>query len=89
MNGRRPPINQLPNCEDVSEFNSGNVGKVLLHSDGRLSKISEDGDGMIDAHTHDWGAASRVHPWVNGPLFDLVDSFNLTLCTQLNDSWRK
>ncbi len=32
---------------------------------------------MLDTHTHAWGAASRDHPWVNGPLLDLVDGFGV------------
>jgi len=32
---------------------------------------------MIDTHTHAWGAASPDHPWTNGPILDLVDSFDV------------
>ncbi|MFC4440281.1 MULTISPECIES: L-rhamnono-1,4-lactonase [Natrialbaceae] len=32
---------------------------------------------MLDTHTHAWGAPSRDHPWVNGPLMDLVDGFDV------------
>lgn len=32
---------------------------------------------MLDTHTHAWGPASETHPWVNGPLLDLVDGFNV------------
>lgn len=32
---------------------------------------------MIDTHTHAWGTASREHPWVNGPLLDLIDKFDV------------
>ena len=32
---------------------------------------------MLDAHTHAWGAPSEDHPWVNGPLVDLVDTFDV------------
>jgi predicted TIM-barrel fold metal-dependent hydrolase len=32
---------------------------------------------MLDTHTHAWGAASEDHPWVNGPLLDLVDGFDV------------
>ncbi|MFC7203134.1 L-rhamnono-1,4-lactonase [Haloferax namakaokahaiae] len=32
---------------------------------------------MIDTHTHAWGAANRDHPWVNGPILDLVESFDV------------
>lgn len=32
---------------------------------------------MLDTHTHAWGAANRDHPWVNGPLLDLVDGFDV------------
>ncbi|WP_049968697.1 L-rhamnono-1,4-lactonase [Haloferax prahovense] len=32
---------------------------------------------MIDTHTHAWGAASPEHPWTNGPILDLVDSFDV------------
>lgn len=32
---------------------------------------------MIDTHTHAWGPASDYHPWVNGPLLDIVDTFDV------------
>ncbi|RRJ33821.1 amidohydrolase family protein [Halocatena pleomorpha] len=32
---------------------------------------------MFDTHTHAWGPASDAHPWVNGPLLDRVDSFDV------------
>ncbi len=32
---------------------------------------------MLDTHTHAWGPASETHPWVNGPLLDLVDGFDV------------
>jgi predicted TIM-barrel fold metal-dependent hydrolase len=32
---------------------------------------------LLDSHTHAWGPASRDHPWVNGPLLDLVDGFDV------------
>ncbi|WP_225336632.1 amidohydrolase family protein [Halomicrobium urmianum] len=32
---------------------------------------------MLDTHTHAWGAASEEHPWVNGPILDLVDGFDV------------
>lgn len=32
---------------------------------------------MIDSHTHAWGAPTEKHPWVNGPLLDLVDTFDV------------
>jgi len=32
---------------------------------------------MFDTHTHAWGTASEEHPWVNGPILDLVDSFDV------------
>lgn len=32
---------------------------------------------MLDTHTHAWGPASTEHPWVNGPLLDRVDSFDV------------
>ncbi|WP_254278805.1 L-rhamnono-1,4-lactonase [Haloarcula marina] len=32
---------------------------------------------MLDTHTHAWGAASDEHPWVNGPILDLVDGFDV------------
>ena len=31
----------------------------------------------LDAHTHAWGPPSREHPWVNGPIVDLVDGFDV------------
>lgn len=31
---------------------------------------------MIDTHTHAWGYPSDEHPWTNGPIVDLVDSFD-------------
>ncbi|WP_424004400.1 L-rhamnono-1,4-lactonase [Haloarcula salina] len=32
---------------------------------------------MLDTHTHAWAAPTDDHPWVNGPLMDLVDSFSV------------
>jgi predicted TIM-barrel fold metal-dependent hydrolase len=32
---------------------------------------------VIDSHTHAWGCPSEDHPWVNGPILDLVDSFSV------------
>jgi len=32
---------------------------------------------VLDSHTHAWGPASRDHPWVNGPLLDAVDGFDV------------
>jgi predicted TIM-barrel fold metal-dependent hydrolase len=32
---------------------------------------------VVDTHTHAWGPASEEHPWVNGPLLDLVDGFDV------------
>jgi len=32
---------------------------------------------VLDSHTHAWGPASEEHPWVNGPLLDLVDGFDV------------
>jgi len=32
---------------------------------------------MFDTHTHAWGAATPDHPWVNGPILDLVDTFDV------------
>lgn len=32
---------------------------------------------MIDTHTHAWAAPSTDHPWVNGPLLDVVDTFDV------------
>ncbi|QIO24425.1 amidohydrolase [Haloarcula sp. JP-L23] len=32
---------------------------------------------MFDTHTHAWAAPSEEHPWVNGPIVDLVDSFDV------------
>ncbi|MCU4802688.1 amidohydrolase [Halobacteria archaeon HArc-gm2] len=32
---------------------------------------------MLDSHTHAWGPASRDHPWVNGPLLDRIDAFDV------------
>lgn len=32
---------------------------------------------MLDSHTHAWGAPSKEHPWVNGPLLDLIDGFDV------------
>lgn len=34
---------------------------------------------VLDSHTHAWGYPSRQHPWVNGPLIDVVDSFAVGL----------
>ncbi len=31
----------------------------------------------LDAHTHAWGPPSCDHPWVNGPIVDLVDGFDV------------
>ncbi|WP_313692403.1 amidohydrolase family protein [Halorarum halobium] len=32
---------------------------------------------VLDSHTHAWGPASDEHPWVNGPLLDRVDEFEV------------
>ncbi len=32
---------------------------------------------VLDPHTHAWGPASRERPWVNGPLLDAVDEFDV------------
>lgn len=32
---------------------------------------------MIDTHTHAWGPATTDHPWVNGPILDRVDTFDV------------
>lgn len=32
---------------------------------------------VLDTHTHAWGAPSEEHPWVNGPILDLVDGFDV------------
>jgi predicted TIM-barrel fold metal-dependent hydrolase len=32
---------------------------------------------VLDTHTHAWGHPSREHPWVNGPILDLVDGFDV------------
>jgi len=32
---------------------------------------------VIDSHTNAWGHPSRDHPWVNGPILDLVGSFSV------------
>ncbi|MFC7078348.1 amidohydrolase family protein [Haloarcula halophila] len=32
---------------------------------------------MFDTHTHAWGPATDDHPWVNGPILDLVDAFDV------------
>ena len=32
---------------------------------------------VLDPHTHAWGAPSEAHPWVNGPLMDVVDGFDV------------
>ncbi|MEF8850968.1 MAG: amidohydrolase family protein [Haloarculaceae archaeon] len=32
---------------------------------------------MLDPHTHAWGPPSEAHPWVNGPIVDLVDGFDV------------
>jgi L-fuconolactonase len=30
---------------------------------------------VIDSHTHAWGLPSRAHPWVNGDIIELVETF--------------
>ena len=32
---------------------------------------------VLDTHTHAWGAPTEEHPWVNGPILDLVDGFDV------------
>ncbi|UHQ98807.1 amidohydrolase (plasmid) [Natrinema zhouii] len=32
---------------------------------------------MLDTHTHAWTQPTRDHPWVNGPLVDVVDEFSV------------
>lgn len=32
---------------------------------------------ILDSHTHAWAAPSKDHPWVNGPLMDVVDGFDV------------
>ena len=32
---------------------------------------------VLDPHTHAWGPPSEAHPWVNGPIVDLVDGFDV------------
>ncbi|EMA59698.1 amidohydrolase [Halorubrum lipolyticum DSM 21995] len=32
---------------------------------------------IVDSHTHAWAAPSEDHPWVNGPLLDVVDEFDV------------
>lgn len=32
---------------------------------------------VLDSHTHAWGRPSRKHPWVNGPLIDVVENFEV------------
>jgi len=32
---------------------------------------------VLDPHTHAWGPPSEAHPWVNGPIVDTVDSFDV------------
>ncbi|WP_440767269.1 amidohydrolase family protein [Natronorubrum sp. DTA7] len=32
---------------------------------------------MLDTHTHAWTRPTRDHPWVNGPLVDVVDEFSV------------
>lgn len=32
---------------------------------------------VIDSHTHAWGHPSREHPWVNGDIVDLVETFDV------------
>ncbi|WP_324760756.1 amidohydrolase family protein [Haloarcula sp. GH36] len=32
---------------------------------------------MLDTHTHAWGPARADHPWVNGPILDRVDAFDV------------
>ncbi|MFB6075494.1 MAG: amidohydrolase [Haloarculaceae archaeon] len=32
---------------------------------------------MLDPHTHAWGPPSETHPWVNGPIVDTVDGFDV------------
>ena len=31
---------------------------------------------IFDSHTHAWGLPSREHPWVNGDIIELVDTFS-------------
>ncbi|GKZ15187.1 amidohydrolase family protein [Haladaptatus sp. T7] len=31
---------------------------------------------VIDSHTHAWGLPSQDHPWVNGDIIELVDTFS-------------
>ena len=32
---------------------------------------------VFDPHTHAWGPPSEAHPWVNGPIVDMVDGFDV------------
>lgn len=32
---------------------------------------------VLDTHTHAWTRPTRDHPWVNGPLVDVVDEFSV------------
>nr|WP_275086285.1 amidohydrolase family protein [Natronorubrum halophilum] len=32
---------------------------------------------VLDTHTHAWTHPTRDHPWVNGPLIDVVDEFSV------------
>ena len=32
---------------------------------------------VLDSHTHAWTAPSPDHPWTNGPLLDVVDTFDV------------
>jgi L-fuconolactonase len=32
---------------------------------------------VIDSHTHTWGLPSRAHPWVNGDIIELVETFDV------------
>jgi L-fuconolactonase len=32
---------------------------------------------VIDSHTHAWGLPSREHPWVNGDIIELVETFDV------------
>jgi L-fuconolactonase len=32
---------------------------------------------VIDSHTHAWGLPSRTHPWVNGDIIELVETFDV------------
>ncbi|SFH03899.1 Amidohydrolase [Halopelagius inordinatus] len=32
---------------------------------------------VVDSHTHAWGRPSREHPWVNGDIVELVETFDV------------